>query len=88
MAAGNKHLDYKDTLNDLERRSPGTKADFYFGFLKRASDRFASDEPGDGLGLCQECGSPASGDLCAFCRLAERVAGAEAVPVELLRTRR
>ena len=33
MAAGNRHLAYKGLLNDLERRSPGSKASFLFGFV-------------------------------------------------------
>ena len=37
MAAGNKHLGYKEALNAIEAQSPGTKHDFYFGFLARAS---------------------------------------------------
>src|SRR5437764_15096812 len=40
MAAGNKHLGYKEALNAIEAQSPGSKHDFYFGFLKRASYRF------------------------------------------------
>ena len=40
MAAGNKHLGYKEALNAIEATSPGTKHDFYFGFLARASERF------------------------------------------------
>ncbi len=36
MAAGNKHLGYKEALNALEVASPGTKHDFYFGYLARA----------------------------------------------------
>ena len=35
MAAGNRHLGYKESLNGLEARSPGTKASFYLGFLER-----------------------------------------------------
>jgi tRNA(Ile)-lysidine synthase TilS/MesJ len=46
MAAGNKHLGYKDALNALEADSPGTKHDFYFGFLRSASARFADDADG------------------------------------------
>jgi uncharacterized protein (TIGR00269 family) len=96
MAAGNKHLRYKEALNELEKRSPGTKADFYFGFLSRAADRFAADAalaeeqdgPSETIGVCRSCGGPASGDLCAFCRLTDRVAGSEPVPVELVRTTR
>ena len=32
---------YKEVLNALEERSPGTKAAFLFGFLERGHDRFA-----------------------------------------------
>jgi tRNA A58 N-methylase Trm61/tRNA(Ile)-lysidine synthase TilS/MesJ len=35
MAVGNKHIGYKEALNAIERQSPGSKHDFYFGFLKR-----------------------------------------------------
>jgi uncharacterized protein (TIGR00269 family) len=89
MAAGNKHLLYKEALNDMELRSPGIKADFYLGFLSRAADRFVDDDdPGqEGLGTCHHCGGPAETELCAFCRLVERPAGAEPVPVELGATR-
>lgn len=88
MAAGNKHLDYKQVLNDLELRSPGTKADFYFGFLKRGVDRFAatSDERHE-LATCISCGAPAASELCSFCRLTDRAGGAEKVPVALGRSR-
>ena len=40
MAAGNRHLAYKEALNGIETRSPGSKADFYFGFLRSAADVF------------------------------------------------
>lgn len=43
MSAGNKHLGYKEALNEIEVRSPGSKADFYFSFLRRAVDRFSID---------------------------------------------
>ena len=91
MAVGNKHLGFKETLNDLELRSPGTKHDLYFGFLDRGVDRFAEERGDDGdgpaaLGECAECGAPATGEVCAFCRLAARARGAE--PVALAPTRR
>jgi tRNA(Ile)-lysidine synthase TilS/MesJ len=41
MAAGNRHLGYKEALNAIEDRSPGTKAAFVFGFLERGHDRFS-----------------------------------------------
>jgi tRNA-5-methyluridine54 2-sulfurtransferase len=74
MAAGNRHLRYKDVLNALEERSPGTKAAFFQGFVERAHPRFAdaavtADGP---LGRCAECGAPTTGEVCAFCRLRAR----------------
>jgi tRNA(Ile)-lysidine synthase TilS/MesJ len=103
MASGNKHLGYKESLNELERRSPGTKSAFYFGFLERAVHRFDDGPPpgaspgappvvdateGPHLSRCQHCGAPAEGEVCAFCRLQKRVAGAEPVPVDPPRRRR
>jgi uncharacterized protein (TIGR00269 family) len=85
MAAGNKHLGYKEALNAIEAQSPGSKQAFYFGFLARAVERFADAAPGDGdgasstLGTCTSCGAPSTNEVCAFCRLVERTAGAEPV---------
>ena len=82
MAAGNKHLGYKDALNAIEAQSPGSKQAFYFGFLDRAVERFrdaASESGDDVLTRCRSCGSPSSGELCAFCVLVERSAGAQPV---------
>jgi tRNA-5-methyluridine54 2-sulfurtransferase len=90
MAAGNRHLRYKDALNDIEAASPGTKHAFYFEFLAKASDRFRPEATAaqDGLTPCASCGSPTTGEVCAFCRLVDRVSGAEQVPVELVRSGR
>jgi tRNA-5-methyluridine54 2-sulfurtransferase len=86
MAVGNKHIGYKEALNDIEVRSPGSKADFYFSFLRRAADRFAeeSETERESLGDCTVCGAPTTTEVCAFCRLAER-AGGTAQPVVLTR---
>jgi tRNA-5-methyluridine54 2-sulfurtransferase len=82
MASGNRHLGYKEALNAIEATSPGSKHDFYFGFLARASDRFTpvAQEAQEQLRACERCGAPTTGEVCAFCRLVER---ATAVPVEL-----
>ena len=74
MAAGNNHLGYKDILNAAEEQSPGTKADFYFGFLSRAAAAFQSDTAAvtDSLGSCARCGAPTTNEICAFCLLVER----------------
>ncbi len=59
MALGNRHIGYKEALNSIEERSPGTKHAFYFGFLDRAADLFV---PGDDdrvpIGTCVRCGAP------------------------------
>jgi uncharacterized protein (TIGR00269 family) len=78
MAAGNKHLRHKELLNEMEERSPGTKAAFYLQFLDRmlpVLDGVAVQEKGL-VGRCSRCGAPSSAEVCAFCRLAERAAAA------------
>lgn len=92
MAAGNKHLRYKDALNDVELQSPGSKADFYFSFLRRAQELFrqaavSEDRHEGSLSACTRCGSPTPGDVCAFCRLVERATDsppAQPAPVTLV----
>jgi uncharacterized protein (TIGR00269 family) len=78
MAVGNKHLGYKEALNAIEERSPGAKAAFYLSFLDRGVHRFAPEAASEREGLrpCPSCGSPTTGDVCAFCRLAEAAATA------------
>lgn len=86
MAAGNRHLHYKDLLNALEERSPGSKASFYAGFVERMSPLLAaSDRRGD-VRRCVRCDSPTGGesDVCAFCRLVDRTRDQQPVPVEML----
>jgi tRNA-5-methyluridine54 2-sulfurtransferase len=75
MAVGNKHLAYKDALNLLEKTSPGAKANFLFSFLERGHERFAGTADADRAELnpCTICGSPTPGDICAFCRMGQRV---------------
>ena len=71
MAAGNRHLGYKELLNDIEERSPGSKAAFLFNFFERGHERFAADavEEREELRPCAECGSPTPAEVSAFCRL-------------------
>ncbi|MGI8939518.1 MAG: ATP-binding protein [Iamia sp.] len=91
MAAGNRHLGLKETLNDMETRSPGAKHDLYFGFLDRAVDRFASASDGDdpiALGPCSTCGAPTTSEVCAYCKVADRARAAEAVTLGATRRAR
>jgi len=74
MAVGNKHIGYKEALNEIEVRSPGTKAAFYFGFLDRMADLVAgtASTEREGLHPCPGCGSPTVAEVCAFCKLVDR----------------
>jgi len=77
MAEGNRHLAYKEALNLLEQKSPGAKANFVFSFLERGHARFAGDAEAERVELvaCAVCGSPTTGEVCAFCRMSERARG-------------
>ena len=77
MAGGNRHLAYKEALNTLEQTSPGAKANFLFAFLERGHERFAGAAEAERVDLtpCTVCGAPTPGEVCAFCRMGERVRG-------------
>ena len=79
-SVGATTLYYKELLNQLEVRSPGSKASFYISFMKAKADgRVRFDDQGAGeLTPCPKCGQPTSSQgLCAFCRLWEKAAPAE-----------
>ncbi len=75
MAAGNRHLRYKETLNELEERSPGAKAAFYLQVVDRMLPLLGdvADEEKEAVGTCRRCGAPSTAEVCAFCRLVQRV---------------
>ena len=74
MAKGAKSLAYKDLLNSLEEEQPGTKHRFLVGFLKQGRAVVATSgfDPAIDLNECRRCGQPTTGDLCAYCRMADR----------------
>src|SRR6266581_3298515 len=57
LVAGNTQLRYKEAMNTIEQRSPGTKAQFFLGYLERAAPLFRPEEPA-ALSACEECGQP------------------------------
>jgi uncharacterized protein (TIGR00269 family) len=67
-AAGATQLLYKDALNRLEAASPGTKLAFVKEFLRTAQPALAEVERQE-PNACAQCGMPAYGTTCAFCRL-------------------
>ncbi len=62
---------YKGILNRMEEKSPGTKLQFYLGFLRARKEGFFRQEVEQvELHPCTNCGQPTSAPgLCAFCRL-------------------
>ena len=73
MVEGNTQHRYKEAITQIEEASPGTKFQMYFGFLKRASHRFAEEEGDVELVPCSNCGAvtmaPREGEpRCSFCR--------------------
>ena len=75
MAAGNKHLRYKETLNELEERTPGAKAAFYLQVLDKMLPVLedVAEQERSGVGTCGRCGAPSTAEVCAFCALVSRV---------------
>ncbi|HSM66424.1 MAG TPA: tRNA(Ile)-lysidine synthetase [Ilumatobacteraceae bacterium] len=90
IAAGNRHLAYKESLNAVEAQSPGTKATFYLGFLERIAPLLGDRRLGDDVELtpCARCGSPTPAEVCAFCRQLDTVQGHEPVAVDMVLPRR
>ena len=70
--AGNTQLRYKEAMNAIEATSPGTKAQFFLGYLDRGMPLFAQDDDVV-LRPCESCGHPTTGRFCAFCRARARV---------------
>ena len=65
-------LTHKGILNRLEDVSPGAKANFFYGFLEKG--RVAFEKAGGvALSECVRCGQVTTGELCAFCKLADQV---------------
>ena len=89
LVAGNTQLRYKEAMNAIEHTSPGTKAQFFLGYLERGMPLFRSEDRAE-LRPCEECGQPTTGRFCAFCRaraqiLGERLGGAEPTDREVAR---
>jgi uncharacterized protein (TIGR00269 family) len=86
IAAGNRHLHYKDVLNAIEKESPSTKAGFYLNFIENMAPLLAGQTAAaqGELRRCERCGAPTTGEVCAFCRLVDTAGAHEPVPVELV----
>lgn len=74
LVGGNTQLRYKDAMNAIESTSPGTKAQFLFGYLERGRPLFRTADDAV-LGPCGSCGQPTTGRFCAFCRARAQILG-------------
>ncbi|MEK7372657.1 MAG: ATP-binding protein [candidate division NC10 bacterium] len=72
FAAGATSLAHKEALNRLEAASPGAKHNFLFGFLEKARPAFQRGQDVQ-LTECASCGQVTTGEICAFCKLADQV---------------
>jgi uncharacterized protein (TIGR00269 family) len=76
MVEGNTQHRYKTALTAIEETSPGTKQQFYFGFLTRARELLDEGEKEHAAEIvaCSNCGAPtvrwddASDPVCSFCK--------------------
>jgi uncharacterized protein (TIGR00269 family) len=72
FARGATSLGHKELLNRLEEASPGAKHNFLFGFLDKARPAFERAAEAT-LRECSSCGQVTTGEVCAFCKLADQV---------------
>jgi uncharacterized protein (TIGR00269 family) len=70
FSIGATSLRLKEVLNSMENRSPGTKLNFYFSFLRAKGNNLFPGYERPELKPCEKCGQATGADgLCAFCRL-------------------
>ena len=74
LVAGNTQLRYKEAMNAIEQTSPGTKAQFFLGYLDRGRPLFRSEDRAE-LRPCESCTQPTTGRFCAFCRARAQILG-------------
>jgi uncharacterized protein (TIGR00269 family) len=84
LVAGNTQLRYKDAMNAIESTSPGTKAQFFLGYLERGRPLFTVADDAV-LCACERCGQPTTGRFCAFCRARAQILGERLGPPEDVR---
>lgn len=68
-----KTWDYKEALELLEERSPGTKHMFWLGFVEKGQSYFTKEVSPPELRECSVCGMPTTQEKCSFCKTMERL---------------
>jgi len=72
-------------LNSIEERNPGIKIAFARAIARNAG--FYRSRLAGQVSRCRHCGTPTSGEVCAFCRLTERSLGRPMGPAVRARIR-
>ena len=62
---------FKEILNQIEERFPGTKLRFYLDYLRKVMPLFEKEERD--LTRCRICGEPSPTEVCGVCRLKDRL---------------
>ena len=62
-----------------EASSPGTKAQFFLGYLERGRPLFTAADDAV-LSSCERCGQPTTSRYCAFCRARAQILGERLEP--------
>ncbi len=73
-SVGARSLLLKEALNVLERDAPGSKQSLYWNFLEKLRPLLRTASEPVALQSCVHCGQPTTAEVCAFCRMTERVA--------------
>ena len=64
---------YQEAMRYLDEKMPGTKKDFYLGWLRRKGAPPAREVPDK---FCSVCGAPTYLEMCSTCRLLEKTGAA------------
>ena len=72
FSEGAPSISYKEILNSIEERSPGTKMRFYFEYIRKVAPIFERQSEKE-LRRCALCGEPSPTEVCGICRLRERI---------------
>ena len=70
---GASQLFYKEMINRMETKMPGTKRNFVQKFMRSAQPLFDSFENNSPPRECEQCGMPSFAPVCAFCNLVSEV---------------
>lgn len=71
-SVGARSIMYKNALDEIEAKSPGTKHAFFSIFLDRIRPVMETAQEDFELRECDICGQATTGAVCAFCRMWEQ----------------